>query len=115
MTKRQPNCSSYMCDKVRRAKQASARLRRKVRRLALAWNVHIYTRGGESVFSLLGKEQQVMAWARVAASTGSATRWKTDPFPEFNHMHEGRLARAACGDWRLAGLGEGKPSEPLNY
>jgi hypothetical protein len=79
----------------------TARLRRKVRRLALAWNVCFNTPDGEKVRAILGTEKEAMQVGRLSAHVLKATSWKTVPFPEFNSKYAGKLEPAGCPDWAL--------------
>ena len=100
-----------MCDKVLRAKQATARLRRKVRRLARAWNVCFHTSEGEKVRAILGTEKEALQIGRLSAHLFKATSWKTVPFPEFNSRYKGEVEPAGCPDWNLVRL-PGKKAAP---
>lgn len=91
-------------------KHTTARLRRKLRRLTLAWNVCFKTPDGEKVRAILGTESEALQVGRLSAHCLNASTWKTVPFPEFNDQYRGQLEPAMCPDWtRVRPLGKLAP------
>ena len=88
------------------ARRRTRRLLRAVRRIALAWDIDFH---GDRTIAVLGREAEIMAWARRRAEVRGVAKWSSRPFPGFNDRYEGEFKIANVPSWVLVRPRSDKP------